>query len=149
MQKREIRVLLIGEGPQGFSYLANRLGRQGLTCQSATSYEEACRLLSRKEFELVLCPMRLRGHTLYPLIRELHGTRASLFCTYPVEDGCWWLPALCRGQDCFGSGALLPSEFVETLDGLIEELRLEVVAPPPRPRRQDTHNESLNVTVFS
>jgi hypothetical protein len=125
VEERKPSVLLIGEDPQSCSDLARRLEERGCECQFAPSYEDAIGLLSREEFDLVLTRMRLCGQSLYPLIHRLEGTRTSLFYSLPVEDGCWWLPALRHGQDYFGCAALRPAEFAEQFDQLVDELRFE------------------------
>jgi hypothetical protein len=125
VEKERPRVLLIGESPRGSTYLGRRLEQQGGSCQFATSYPEACRILHGEDFDIVLSQMRLRNQSLYPLIGQLRGTRSTLFYWQPVENGCWWLPALLHGRECFGSSALRPGEFMEQLEGLIEELRFE------------------------
>jgi CheY-like chemotaxis protein len=122
MELRRPNVLLIGENPQGSSYLAKRLQRHGCECEFAVSYREACSLLGAQGFDLVLSPMRLRDGSLFPLIGLLDGSGITLFYSHAVEDGYWWLPALRHGQNCFGSSALRPSEFVAALDEAIEEI---------------------------
>jgi CheY-like chemotaxis protein len=147
MEKRGPSVLLIAESPQGCSYLARRLERDGCACGFATSLESACQALSREKFDLVLSQMRLRDETLYPLIGLLDGSRITLFYSHPVEDGCWWLPALRHGRDCFGSAALRASEFMGQLGELIEELRLDTIAAPPRTTRQDDRSKMAEAAV--
>ena len=122
MEPRTPKALLIGENPQGSSYLAKRLQERGCECEFAVSYQEACSLLGAQGFDLVLSPMRLRSSSLFPLIGLLDGSGITLFYSHAVEDGCWWLPALRHGQKCFGSSALRPSEFVAALDEAIEEI---------------------------
>jgi hypothetical protein len=102
--------------------------------------------LREREFDLALSPLRLRDVTLFPLIDFLEGSRTSLFFFRPVEDGCWWLPALRFGKKCFGSDALRPSEIIASLDDLMNEIELahqthiperqplELVSPIVRPR---------------
>jgi len=120
MEPRRAKVLLVGENAQGSSYLAKRL--QGCECEFAVSYQEACSLLRAQDFDLVLSPMRLRDGSLFPLLGLLDGSGNTLFYSHAVEKGCWWLPALRHGHNCFGSSALRPSEFVAMLDGTIEEI---------------------------
>ena len=120
MESRRPKALLIGEKPQGSSYLAKRLQRRGCECEIAVSYQEACLLLGAQSFDLVLSPFRLRDDSAFPLVGLLDGSTTTLFYSQPVEDGCWWLPALRHGQNCFGSSALRPSEFVAALDEAIE-----------------------------
>jgi hypothetical protein len=123
MESRRPRALLIGENSQDSSHLEKYLRGRGCECDVGVSYEDACSLLAAQGFDLVLSPTRLRNASLFPLIRLLNGSRITLFYSHAVEDGCLWLPALRRGEKCFGSSALRPSEFVSVLDETIEEVR--------------------------
>jgi hypothetical protein len=73
--------------------------------------------------------MRLRDSSVFPLISLLEGSDVTLFYFQLVEDGCWWLPALRSGQTCFGSYALRPSEFVLSLNEIMEEIRVNLQVP--------------------
>lgn len=119
-----LKVLVVGEHAQGSSFLASRLRERGCKCDFATSYEEVCSLVEAQDFYLVLSPTRLRNRDLMPLMDLLEGSSVTLFYAYPVEQGCWWLPALRRGHKCFGECAIRPSEFISVLDQTIEEVRL-------------------------
>jgi DNA-binding NtrC family response regulator len=133
MEAKKVKVLLIGESPQGSSYLKNRLQGRGCDCEFVTSYQEACATLRSRHFDLVLSPMRLCDRSVFPLIDFLEGSGVTLFYSQAVEEGCWWLPALRRGQRCFGASALRPGEFMSTLDEAIEEIRSDrPVAGDPR-----------------
>ena len=139
MESKNIRVLLIGESPQGSSYLTNRLQGRGCDCEFVTSYQEACALLRARNFDLVLSPMRLCGRSVFPLIDFLEGSGVTLFYSQAVEEGCWWLPALRRGRRCFGASALRPGEFMSALDEAIEEIgfdRRDAGDPWQSPTRQ-------------
>ena len=122
---RKPRVLLIGETINDSSYLAKRLEERGCECSFAKSYRESASLIRQREFDLVLSPGRLRDGSGYALIGQLSGSGTTLFYYYAVERGCWWLPALRGGQECFGSPALRSSEFVTALDEIIKEIRSE------------------------
>jgi len=113
-------VLLVGESAVGSSYLVNRLWQRGCLCEFAASYDEVLALVKSQDLYLVLCPMRLNGRNLLPLIDLLEGSSVSLFYAQVVEQVCWWLPALRHGHKCFGSGAVRPSEFIPLLDELID-----------------------------
>jgi hypothetical protein len=135
-RNRERKVLLIGASAPASSYLADRLRARGFKCELATSYEAACSLLGAQEFCVVLSPTRLRTKSLLPLMNLLEGSDVTLFYAERVEEGCWWLPALRRGVECFGSCAVRPSEFVsmliETIDALVPLIAAQpdaVVAP--------------------
>jgi hypothetical protein len=122
LEPRRPKVLLIGETPQGSSHLAKRLQRRGFECVWALSHEEACLLLRAQGFDLVLSPLRVAGGSAFSLVALLEGSTTTLFYFEPVENGCWWLPALRNGHNCFGSSALLPSEFVPLLDEIIDQI---------------------------
>ena len=120
--ERRPKALLIGESPQGSSNLAKRLQARGCECDFAVSSQEASSMLRAERFDLVLSPMRLRDGSLFSLISLLDGSGITLFFSYIVEDSCWWLPALRHGENCFGSSALRPSQFIAALDEAIEEI---------------------------
>jgi hypothetical protein len=122
-RNRNFRVLLISANAQGTSYLADRLRARGCTCEFASSYETASALLKVHDFSLVLSPTRLGANSLLPLMKRLEGSDVTLFYAEPVEEGCWWLPALRRGVGCFGSCAVRPSEFIPILIETIERLQ--------------------------
>lgn len=124
LEPRRPKVLLIGESPHGSSHLAKRLQGRGFECVFALSHEEACSLLRAQGFDLVLTPLRMAGGSAFSLVALLEGSTTTLFYFEPVENGCWWLPALRNGHNCFGSSALLPSEFVPLLDQIIDQICL-------------------------
>ena len=119
----QARVILNGEDPQGYSFLVKRLEAHRCKCRFATSYQEALPLLSLQDFDLVLSPMRVRDSSVFPLISLLESSRTTLFYFQAVEEGCWWLPALRFGRNCFGSDALRPGEFIDSLNLVIEEIQ--------------------------
>src|SRR6202007_1729360 len=123
MDTNKVEVLLIGRRPDGHSRLSNLLAKRGCNCRLAVSYREAFRLLTNHRVDLVLAPTRLKGDSLYPLLNQLDGSGTTLFFYQPVEDGCWWLPALRYGRNCFGEPALRPGEFASVLDETIKDIR--------------------------
>jgi len=122
LEPRIPKALLIGETPQGSSHLTKRLQRRGFECGFAFCFEEACSLLRTQGFDLVLSPLRMLGGSAFSLVSLLEGSATTLFYFEPVESGCWWLPALRDGRNCFGSSALLPSDFGPLLDEIIDQI---------------------------
>ena len=53
------------------------------------------------------------------LVSGLAGSETSIFYTLPVENGCWWLPVLRRGQDCHGTPAFRRNEFPFELERIL------------------------------
>jgi hypothetical protein len=131
MKEGEIRVLLVGESTRSFQHLAQRLERRHCRCRTATSYNEAKQMIGEEVPDIVLSTVPPHQVGISALAGMLTGTEASFFHAHPVEDSCWWLPALRRGEPCFGTPALRPGQFTSVLDRLVEEIRAE--RPVERP----------------
>jgi len=115
MGMRPKMVLLIGETSRSSIQLMNWLYKQGCQCHFAMSCQEACSLISRTQFDLVLSQYQLRDRTAFPLLDWLAGSPATLFFSTAVEKGCLWLPMLERGERCVGAPLLRSSEFTGAL----------------------------------
>jgi hypothetical protein len=102
--------------------LAENLGRWGCDLHVATTFEEACSLLSERPCDLVLSDIRLADGSAYPLVTMLVGSGATLYFYQPVREGCWWLPAVLRGEYCWGAPALRPTQFTRTLERILQEI---------------------------
>jgi len=76
----------------------------------------ACDLLGSRPVDLVLSNTHLSDGTGFGLLAALDGLPVTAFLCLPVEDGCFWLPAIDGGKDCLGLPALRPSEFARVLD---------------------------------
>ncbi len=126
MIQARVNVLLLGESERGSSYLLRRLQERGCHCSFATSAEEALALFDRHAFHLILSTSPL--HQANPSIALLGESNCSAFYCYPVEDDCWWLPLVRRGQECEAVPALRPSEFFSLLDQLVREIKLADIA---------------------
>ena len=120
--KPEVKVLFIGETLGSFSHIAGRLEKGGCRCQFAKSYEEARQFINNEGFELVLSVALPRDNAIASITSLLAGSPTSFFYALPVEESCWWLPAIRQGKRCFGAPALRPSEFASLLDQVIAEL---------------------------
>jgi hypothetical protein len=108
--------------------LAKRVEERGCSCEFADTYHQACILLGCRNFDLLLSPVKMGESSMLPLMKMLRGSRSTAFYYQVVEDSCWWLPAISRGQVCFGQNALRPSEFIPILDKAIDELRTGAAA---------------------
>ena len=118
-----IRVLLIAASPMGVSFLVTRLKKWACDICFASSCKEAKAFVSNQRFDLVLSEFRLRDGSSYSLATLLIGSHSTLIYSYPVETGCWWLPAVRNGESCWGSRAMQPSEFMGFLDDTLKEIR--------------------------
>jgi len=120
-ESRRATVLIVAETATSFGSLSNRLEACGCQCSYAGCYSEAARLLREKGFDLVLCADNRDGVT--ALVTHLIGSTTSVFRAHAVEDGCWWLPTLRRGEECLGTPALRSSEFARALEHIVETIR--------------------------
>jgi DNA-binding NtrC family response regulator len=120
MMAGERSALLVGERWQTSSPLAIHLEKHGYRCGFAKSYDAAHKIISHERVDVILSPLHLSDRSVFRLLGSLEGTGTTLFYFLAVEDGCWWLPALRRGQNCFGCGALRSSEFLATLDEILD-----------------------------
>jgi hypothetical protein len=83
-------------------------------------------LLSSHPVDLVLSNTHLSDGTGFGLLAALAGLPVTVFLCLPVEDSCFWLPAIDGGKDCLGLPALRPSEFASAL----EEMARRFAAAP-------------------
>lgn len=97
-----VMVLLVGEGAENSPQLLQWLKRRGCRCQAAKSCEDACNLVCRTQFDLVLSDYQLADGTAFPLLDRLIGSRVTLFFFAPVARGSLCVEMLDRGQRCIG-----------------------------------------------
>jgi hypothetical protein len=72
-------------------------------------------------FHVILLDSTVSPQQRRQLASGLIGSEASIFYTFPVENGCWWLPALRRGQDCHGAPAFRRNEFPIELERTLKD----------------------------
>ena len=116
------KVLLITANPMSLSFLTARLRRWPCEIHSCSSCREADAFVSNQPFDLVLSEFNAGDASSLSLVASLTGSRTTLVYSYPVETGCWWLPALKHGRSCWGSLAMRPSEFIGFLDEILKEI---------------------------
>ena len=114
-----IMILLVGESAGRSSRLFQWLARRSCNCQFATSYRDACDLISRTAFDLVLSQYQLPDRTAFPLLEWLAGSHATLLFSARVEDGFLWLKMLERGRRCVGAPAMRSNALIATLDQVL------------------------------
>jgi CheY-like chemotaxis protein len=116
-----VKVLVVGGSTVGFSSLSERLEKSGYKCEFVTTCLDGARLVGRRSFDLVLCSGRMKGFQL--LLSAARRTSASLFRYLLVEDGCWWVPTVLRGERCTRAPAFRDSEFANALETMVKEVR--------------------------
>jgi hypothetical protein len=119
----KIRVLFVGDSSHLFSRFQKHLERNGCECEFAECERVVCEMLGQRQFDLVLGlhPNRRTGSPRLAVL--LTGTATTLFYGLRVEVGCWWVPLLRLGEECFGAPALRPSEFTSELDQVLKEIK--------------------------
>ena len=144
MEPRRPKVLFVNDNKSAAYHLLNYLKRRGCLCSLTRSHDQACDLLRREEFDLVLSRFAPDGGACHELVMLSAGTRASLFYFFAVENSCWWIPRVRFGQECWGETALHPRQFAYVLEKLIQEIAnassgmkdvaAETTKPQKRPR---------------
>ncbi len=109
-------VLLVGQGFQAAHSLTDRLHRWGFRCHFAGDLRNARKLLRSVRVDLVLSDAHLPDASGPELLEILSGLPVTAFLCVPVENSCFWLPAIDAGKECLGSPALRPSEFANELE---------------------------------
>jgi hypothetical protein len=114
-------VLLVGRNGSWGTTVLKALGK----CRSELFYaapETVTPEYVRKgAYHLILLDSTVSPDQRKQLTSELAGLEASIFYTFPVENGCWWLPALRHGQDCHGAPAFRRSEFPFELERILKD----------------------------
>lgn len=121
-ERRCVRVLVVG-APEVGAYVRRGLEKRGCECSLARSPEEAADLIRRKNFDLVVCTEPLDRDD--PLVALLENTGASAICYQPGEPTNCWTRILHHGISCRDQSPLLPAEFVECVDKLVDEIASE------------------------
>ncbi len=115
MKLPETGVLFVGEYPALSASLARVLNSLGCECRYANSCEEAFAAIEKRKFRVVLSKTKLSDGNPRALIPAAQATSGWLFLSFPVEDGCWWIPVLENGQLCVESVAMHSREFSKSL----------------------------------
>ncbi len=116
------KILLVTRNPMSMSFLTARLKKWPCEVHFCSSCREADAFVSNQRFDLVLSEVSGGDLRSLSLAASLTGSRTTLIYSYPVETGCWWLPALKHGLSCWGSMAMRPSEFIGFLDEILKEI---------------------------
>lgn len=139
MEPSFVKVLLLGENPNGSSYLKWQLENRGCHCWFSHSTKEAAATYQEHKFDLILSTAPLSKCD--SLLAILGGSVCKIYHCQPEEDSCWWL-SLCPsaqgrvGDPGFVDGpGMRPSEFLEMLDKMLTQRRAKggSVALPQRP----------------
>jgi CheY-like chemotaxis protein len=126
--------LLVGQSFHSAQALADWLKRWGCRCHFARNMREASGVLRSRPVDLVLSNTHLPDGSGFGLLMTLAGLPVTAFLCLPVENSCFWLPAIDSGQACLGLPALRPSEFASALQEMVRLLPAGPSANLPVPK---------------
>jgi hypothetical protein len=133
MRKPETGVLFVGEYPVLSASMARMLNSMGCECGYAETCEQALAAMEKRRYRVVLSKAKLGDGNARKLLPAVEAASGWLFLSFPVEDGCWWIPVMENGQLCMESVALHSREFSKALVNV-----LKTIVPAPVEAKQDT-----------
>jgi hypothetical protein len=119
-------VLFVGDNRSAFASPANFLERRGAQCSFSNSPGQALANFGREAFRLILDMTPFQAD--HFALLALGSSRCNIFRFCQLEVGSLWIPVMRDGQECFGSAALRPKEFVDTLERMVAESEYRVRA---------------------
>jgi CheY-like chemotaxis protein len=124
-------VLLASDAALRSATLRTWLAQRGCQCQLVASFQQACRELSQREFDLVLCQYNFPDRTAFPLLDWLEGSSSTLIFARSGR-GKRWLSMVEHGKRCLDRPLLrtndLPATLGKILDGSVDSDTEEAVA---------------------
>jgi hypothetical protein len=127
-------VLLVGRNGSWGSVVLKSLQKFGCGLSFETPQNVTPDFARSGAYDLILLDSSVSQEQRRELAFELLGSGTSIFYTFPVENGCWWLPALRRGHDCHGAPAFRRNEFPFELERILRN-HTEVLAEDCFPHR--------------
>ena len=142
MNLPEAGVLFVGEFPALSASVARVLKSWGRECRYAATCEQAMAALEQRGFRLVLSKAKLPDGSARQLISTIEKNSGWLFVSFPVEDGCWWIPVMEKGQTRMEAVALHSREFSKVLLNVVKALE----TPAPRETAAEVGGSLVDVT---
>ena len=114
-------ILLVGRTGSWGTLVLRPLEKFGSELSFAAPQTVTSEYVRRGAYDLILLDSTVPPEQRKQLASELIGSEASIFYTFPVENGCWWLPTLRNGKDCHGTPAFRRNEFPYELERILRE----------------------------
>jgi hypothetical protein len=114
-------VLLVGRNGSWGTLVLKSLAKFRSELSFAAPQTVTPEYVRRGAYDLILLDSTVSPEQRRQLASELIGAEVSVFYTFPVENGCWWLPTLRRGQDCHGTPAFRRNEFPFELERILRD----------------------------
>ena len=130
-------MLLVDDSRVPSASVARALSSLQCEWRYAASCEEALAAMGERKFRVVLSKFKLADGSARRLIPAVQIASAWLFLSFPVEDGCWWIPVIEAGRLSVNSAALHSREF---RSALVEIVKAMVEGAP-----QESSTERANV----
>ena len=113
------RILMVGRNTSWGAPLQSALKKLGCNFSFAPALRVTAEYVHKGSYALLLLDSTVPPELRRRLVFGLAGSGTSIFQLFPVENSCWWLPALLLGEDCFGSPGFrskdLPAELARLL----------------------------------
>jgi hypothetical protein len=116
-------ILLVGRNGSWATSVLKSLAKYGCEMSFVTPKAATSKYVRNGAYDLILLDSTVAAEQRRQLVAELVGSHSSVFYTFPVENGCWWLPTLRRGQGCHGAPAFRRSEFQLELERILQDQR--------------------------
>lgn len=110
---------MVGQKASWGSPLQSALQDLGCEYSFAVSLRVTNEFVRKKSFAVLLLDSTVPPALRRRLATGMAGSEASIFQLFPVENDCWWLPVLRKGEDCFGSPGVRTKEFPGELARLL------------------------------
>ncbi len=114
-------VLLVGKNSSWGTLLLRYLEKFRSELSLASPRTVTSEYVRKGGFDLALLDSTVAPEHRRQLASGLVGSEVSIFYTFPVENGCWWVPTLRRGQDCHGAPAFRSNEFPFELVRILQD----------------------------
>ena len=135
-------MLLVDDFPVPSASVARALTSLQCEWTYAASCEEALAAMEERKFGVVLSKFKLADGSGRKLIPAVQMASAWLFLSFPVENGCWWIPVIEAGRLSV-KAALHSREF---RIALVEIVKAKVAgAPQESSTERATVLENLNL----
>ncbi len=114
-------ILLVGRNGSWGTLVLKSLQKFGCDLSYVAPQAVTSEYVRKGAYNLILLDSTVPPEQRRQLASELIGSEASIFYTFPVENGCWWLPTLHRGEDCHGAPAFRRNEFPFELERILQD----------------------------
>jgi CheY-like chemotaxis protein len=120
MNPGEVGVLLVDDSPVPSASVARALSSLQCDWRYAASCEEALAAMEERTFRVVLSKFKLADGSGRRLIPAVQMASAWLFLSFPVEEGCWWIPVIEAGRLSVMAAVLHSREFRSALVKIVK-----------------------------